>query len=249
MMLIEPSVLIFILVGFLAQIVDGALGMGYGVLSTSVLLSLGLPPAIASASVHTAEVFVTGVSGLAHLGNGNVERRLVLRLVVPGVLGGILGAYVLARIPGEQIKPMVAIYLLVMGVVILRRAFRRCASMPAPTRLAPLGFAGGFLDSVGGGGWGPIVTSTLLARGHAPRSAIGSVSLAEFFVTVAQAGTFFALLRWVHWPVAIGLLIGGALAAPLAAYACRRLPARVVMGLVGALILFLSVRTIYRAVV
>jgi uncharacterized membrane protein YfcA len=153
-MLIEPSILIFILVGFLAQVVDGALGMGYGVLSTSVLLSLGLPPAIASASVHTAEVFVTGVSGLAHLGNGNVERRLVFHLVVPGILGGILGAYVLTQIPGEQIKPVVAVYLLVMGVVILRRAFMRCASMPAPTRLAPLGFAGGFLDSVGGGGGG-----------------------------------------------------------------------------------------------
>ncbi|GBC77457.1 hypothetical protein HRbin08_00935 [bacterium HR08] len=249
MMPIEPGILIFILVGFLAQVVDGTLGMGYGVLSTSVLLSLGLPPAIASASVHTAEVFVTGVSGLAHLGNGNVERHLVLRLMIPGVLGGVLGAYLLTRVPGEQVKPVVAVYLLVMGGVILRRAFTRCAPMSAPTRLAPLGFVGGFLDSVGGGGWGPIVTSTLLARGHAPRSAIGSVSLTEFFVTVAQAGTFFALLRWVHWPAAIGLLIGGALAAPLAAYACRRLPARVVMGLVGTLILLLSLRTISRALV
>jgi len=247
-MLIEPNIVPFILIGFLAQVVDGALGMGYGVFSTSVLLSMGVPPAITSASVHTAEVFVTGVSGLAHLGNGNVERRLVLRLIVPGVLGGILGAYVLTQLPGEKIRPVVALYLFAMGVLILRRALGRPALAAGRPRLIPLGFAGGFLDSVGGGGWGPIVTSTLVAQGQTPHLAIGSVSLTEFFVTLAQAATFLVALRWVHWPVAIGLLIGGVLAAPLAAYMCRRLPARVLMGLVGAAILVLSLRMIYRAV-
>jgi hypothetical protein len=234
-------------VGFLAQVVDGALGMGYGVISTSFLLSFGVPPAMASASVHTAEVFVTGASGIAHLGNGNVERRLVMRLVVPGVIGGVLGAYVLTEIPGERIRPVVALYLLVIGAVILRRALAQRAPRLRLVRLAPLGFVGGFLDSVGGGGWGPIVTSTLLVQGQAPRSAIGSVNLTEFFITVAQAATFWALLGEVQWPVALGLLGGGVLAAPLAAYACRRLPARVVMGLVGALVLVLSLRTIVQA--
>jgi uncharacterized membrane protein YfcA len=244
---VESSILTFVLVGFLAQVVDGALGMGYGVISTSFLLSFGVPPAMASASVHTAEVFVTGASGIAHLGNGNVERRLVMRLVVPGVIGGVLGAYVLTEIPGERIRPVVALYLLVIGAVILRRALAQRAPRLRLVRLAPLGFVGGFLDSVGGGGWGPIVTSTLLVQGQAPRSAIGSVNLTEFFITVAQAATFWALLGEVQWPVALGLLGGGVLAAPLAAYACRRLPARVVMGLVGALVLVLSLRTIVQA--
>jgi len=244
---VESSILTFVLVGFLAQVVDGALGMGYGVISTSFLLSFGVPPAMASASVHTAEVFVTGASGIAHLGNGNVERRLVMRLVVPGVIGGVLGAYVLTEIPGERIRPVVALYLLVIGAVILRRALAQRAPRLRLVRLAPLGFVGGFLDSVGGGGWGPIVTSTLLVQGQAPRSAIGSVNLTEFFITVAQAATFWALLGEVQWPVALGLLGGGILAAPLAAYACRRLPARVVMGLVGALVLVLSLRTIVQA--
>jgi len=246
-MLMGSDILTFVLVGFLAQVVDGALGMGYGVISTSFLLSFGVPPAMASASVHTAEVFVTGASGIAHLGNGNVERRLVLRLVIPGVIGGVLGAYILTEMPGEKIRSVIAGYLLVMGAVILRRALTWRAPKSVPVRLAPLGFVGGFLDSVGGGGWGPIVTSALLAQGQAPRSAIGSVSLTEFFVTVAQAVTFFAVLRWVHWQVATGLLVGGVLAAPLAAYACRRLPARLVMGLVGALILVLSLRTVVQA--
>jgi uncharacterized membrane protein YfcA len=244
---VESSILTFVLVGFLAQVADGALGMGYGVISTSFLLSFGVPPAMASASVHTAEVFVTGASGIAHLGNGNVERRLVMRLVVPGVIGGVLGAYVLTEIPGERIRPVVALYLLVIGAVILRRALAQRAPRLRLVRLAPLGFVGGFLDSVGGGGWGPIVTSTLLVQGQAPRSAIGSVNLTEFFITVAQAATFWALLGEVQWPVALGLLGGGVLAAPLAAYACRRLPARVVMGLVGALVLVLSLRTIVQA--
>jgi len=245
-MVIEWGLVPFILIGFLAQIVDGALGMGYGVISTSILLSLGVPPAVASASVHTAEVFVTGVSGLAHLGNGNVERRLVFRLVIPGVLGGMLGAYVLTQVPGEKIRPVIALYLLAMGMVILRRALGRRAPGRGRARLVPLGFAGGFLDSVGGGGWGPIVTSTLVAQGQTPRLAIGSVSVTEFFVTLAQAGTFFALLGRGHESVVIGLLIGGVVAAPLAAYVCRRLPARVLMGLVGALILALSFRMIAR---
>lgn len=247
-MLDGSNLVTFALIGFLAQIVDGALGMGYGVISTSLLLGLGLPPALASAGVHTAEVFVTGASGLAHLHNGNVERRLVLGLLVPGILGGVLGAYVLTQVPGERVKPFVAAYLLGMGGLILYRASRRRASASVKGRLVPLGLVGGFLDSIGGGGWGPIVTSTLVARGQTPRMAIGSVSLTEFFVTVAQAATFFSLLEGIPWSVVVGLLSGGLVAAPLAAYVCRRLPAHVLMWLVGLLVLAVSLRTLSQAV-
>lgn len=233
-------------VGFLAQLIDGTLGMAYGTVSTAFLLSLGLPPAIASASVHTAEVFTSGVSGLFHLRFGNVDRYLFRRLVVPGVLGGILGAYVLTAIPGHRIRPFVAAYLTVMGGVILWRTLRGPYRRPARAGagIPLLGFAGGFLDAIGGGGWGPIVTSTLVARGNHPRLTVGSVNLAEFFVTVAQAATFFVVLRLTHGRVVLGLIVGGVMAAPVAAYLARRLPTRLLMGLVGGLIVVLSLRVL-----
>lgn len=233
-------------VGFLAQIIDGTLGMAYGTVSTAFLLSLGLSPAVASASVHTAEVFTSGVSGLFHLRFGNVDRGLFRRLVVPGVLGGILGAYVLTAVPAHRIRPFVAAYLTVMGAVILWRTFRRPHPRPDRARAGVplLGFVGGFLDAVGGGGWGPIVTSTLVARGNHPRLAVGSVNLAEFFVTVAQAATFFAVLRLTHGRIVLGLIAGGVMAAPVAAYLARRLPTRLLMGLVGGLIMALSLRVL-----
>ncbi len=240
------DIIIFALFGFLAQIVDGTLGMAYGVSSTTLLLSIGLSPAAASASVHLAEVFTTGVSGLSHLRLGNVDRNLFRRLLIPGVLGGVLGAYILTTAPGDIVKPFVAAYLLVMGLVILVKAFRK----PTPetevtTHLGPLGFIGGFFDAIGGGGWGPIVTSTLVARGKDPKFAIGSVNLAEFFVTVAESMLFLLTIGLTHWQVVAGLLIGGVAAAPVAAYACKRLPARALMVLVGLLISLLSIRTIY----
>ncbi|GBC85579.1 hypothetical protein HRbin11_02029 [bacterium HR11] len=233
-------------VGFLAQIIDGTLGMAYGTVSTAFLLSLGLSPAVASASVHTAEVFTSGVSGLFHLRFGNVDRGLFRRLVVPGVLGGILGAYVLTAVPAHRIRPFVAAYLTVMGAVILWRTFRRPHPRPDRARAGVplLGFVGGFLDAVGGGGWGPIVTSTLVARGNHPRLTVGSVNLAEFFVTVAQAATFFAVLRLTHGRIVLGLIAGGVMAAPVAAYLARRLPTRLLMGLVGGLIMALSLRVL-----
>jgi len=243
----ENSVLLFAMVGFVAQLIDGALGMAYGVTSTTFLLSMGVPPAVASASVHTAEVFTTAVSGISHWRLGNVDGRLVRRLLVPGILGGITGAYILTRLPGQLIKPLVALYLLAMGLRILWKASRRSAAGPMHTYHGALALVGGFCDAIGGGGWGPIVTSTLVANGHDPRSTIGSVNLSEFFVTLAEAATFVALLGLVHWQVIVGLVIGGAIAAPFAALLCKRLSARVLMVTVGTVITALSVRTLLLA--
>ena len=243
----DLNIVVFIMLGFIAQMIDGALGMAYGVSSTSFLLSIGIPPAAASASVHTAEIFTSGVSGLSHLRFGNVDRKLFKKLLIPGIIGGVLGAYVLTAVPGRTIKPFVAFYLLIMGLLILRKALKKIEEKRVETKLLPLGAAGGFFDAIGGGGWGPIVTSSLVARGHNPRFTIGSVNLAEFFVTVAEAATFFTIIGLVHLQIIVGLIIGGVLAAPLAAYVCKRLPARALMIIVGTLIIALSMRTIYLA--
>jgi hypothetical protein len=233
-----------ILVGFIAQIIDGALGMAYGVTSTSVLLSLGIPPAPASASVHTAEVFTTLTSGISHLKFKNVDKKLFKKLLIPGIIGGALGAYSLTFVPVEIIKPLVSLYLLIMGLLILRKVFNMTGAK-LKTNITLLGGAGGFLDAIGGGGWGPIVASTLVVRGNNLRTTIGSVNLAEFFVTLSEAATFFALLGIVHLEIIIGLVIGGILAAPLAAYVCKKLPVHFLMAIVGTVIILLSVRTLY----
>jgi uncharacterized membrane protein YfcA len=244
---VGSSIIVYIIVGFIAQIIDGALGMAYGVTSTTFLLSMGIPPVAASASVHSAEVFTSGISGLAHLKFGNVDKKLFKKLLIPGIIGGILGAYILTAVPGKMIKPFVAFYLLIMGLIILRKAFKKIEQKEVKTKLLPLGVSGGFFDAIGGGGWGPIVTSTLVARGHNPRFSIGSVNLAEFFVTVAEVATFLTIIGLVHWQIIGGLIIGGVLAAPLAAYVCKRLPSRALMIMVGLLIMALSIRTICSA--
>jgi len=244
------SVIIFAIVGFIAQMIDGALGMAYGVSSSTFLLSLGVPPVAASASVHTAEIFVSGISGLSHLRFGNVDRKLFRSLCIPGVIGGILGAYILTAVPGETVKPFIAFYLLIMGLVIIGKALRRAKEKRVTNGLSSLGAVGGTLDAIGGGGWGPVVTSTLVARGNNPRFTIGSVNLSEFFVTIAEAATFFAVVgRLLQWRIIVGLIAGGVLAAPLAAHICKRLPSRALMILVGVLIIGLSIRTIYLALI
>jgi uncharacterized membrane protein YfcA len=238
-----PSVSICILVGFVAQLIDGALGMAYGVSCTTFLMTFGLTPAMASASVKTSEVFTTAVSGLSHLRLGNVDRQLFLKLCLPGIIGGVIGAFVLTHLSGEKMKRYVAGYLFLMGIVIVAKAWKSAFKL-AVTRDKPivLAFVGGLLDAIGGGGWGPIVTTTLIARGHEPRTAIGSVNLAEFFVTAAQMVTFTAFLGLKNLNIVIGLVLGGIIAAPLAAYVCRKLPPRLLMILVGSLIILLSLR-------
>lgn len=242
---------VFILAGFIAQMIDGALGMAYGVSSTTILTSLGVPQRFASASVHASEVITTGISGLAHWRAGNIHFGLARRLVIPGVLGGVIGAYVLANLEGDRIKPLVAVYLALMGLIIIFRALRSLAPREVRTGLLPLAFGGGFMDAIGGGGWGPIVTSTLVARGNAPRYTVGSVNLTEFFVTLAQSITFVIALGkgefLKYGTIILGLLIGGALAAPLAAWVARRLPYRPFMLLVGIVIVLLNVRTLILA--
>jgi uncharacterized membrane protein YfcA len=241
------SILPFIFVGFLAQIIDGALGMAYGVSSTSLLLGLGVPPVTASATVHTAEIFTTAASGFSHWRLGNTDSHFVRKLLVPGVIGGVLGAYILASIPGDRIKPFVALYLLIMGIVILWKVIRGCDPSMRPTPLVSLGLIGGFFDAIGGGGWGPIVTSTLVAHGNQPRHTIGSVNMVEFFVTLAESITFIASIGLSHWNVIIGLIIGGIVAAPFGAHIVRKLPTKAMLTGVGLLIVCLSLHSITQA--
>jgi uncharacterized protein len=241
---------LFVAVGFAAQLVDGAIGMAYGLSGTTVMLSLGFPPATASASVHAAEVFTTGISGLSHWRFGNVDWSFVWHLAVPGMLGGAVGAYLLTTLPGDVIAPFVSGYLLLMGAWILWKAFRndRPTEAGPPHWIAPLGLGGGFLDAIGGGGWGPMVTSTLLGHGTTPRYTIGSVNFAEFFVTAAISATFLGTIGLELWPIIAGFILGGALAAPLAAYAAKAIPDRPLMILVGSVIVLLSIRGLIQAI-
>lgn len=229
-------------VGLFAQIVDGALGMAYGLTSTSFLLSVGVTPAAASASVHLAEVFTTGLSGLSHWKLGNVNRRLFSRLVVPGIIGGVTGAYLLTSVDGNRLRPWISGYLLIMGLYILLNVFRRITvATEPPTYVAPLAVMGGFVDAVGGGGWGPVVTSTLLGGGHEPRQTIGSVNAAEFFVAVTTGFSLAMLGGHTVWTTIAGLVFGGMFAAPIAAALTRYAPARLLMAFVGLLIVGLSI--------
>ena len=207
-----------------------------------------MPQKFASAAVHASEVVTTGISGLSHWRSGNIHFDLAKNLLIPGVLGGVIGAYLLSNFEGDIIKPFVAVYLIIMGLIIIFRAFRSLAPREVRSWLLPLALGGGFMDAVGGGGWGPIVTSTLVARGNIPRFTVGSVNATEFFVTLAQSITFVIALgsgEFIKYGTVIrGLLIGGAIAAPLAAFATKRLPHRPFMLLVGLLIVVLNVRTL-----
>jgi uncharacterized protein len=239
---------IAVAIGLLAQAVDGALGMAYGVTASTFLLGTGASPAVASASVHIAEIFTTGVSGIAHVKYGNVNRKLFVRLLVPGTLGAVLGVLVVTQIDGRVLKPYVAAYLLVMGIYILSKAFRKLRAQPRePRHVAKLALFGGFVDSVGGGGWGPVVTSTLVGSGNDPRTTIGSVNFAEFFLTLATAASFTLLAVEGTWPIVAGLVVGGLFAAPFAALLCRKLDTRTLLVAVGTLITLLSAWNLYRA--
>ena len=246
------ELIIFTLVGFGAQIVDGALGMAYGVLSSSALLALGVPPSHASASVHAAEIFTTATSAGSHITHKNVDWKLFWPLAITGVIGGVLGAYVLTSFDGAKIKPIIVVYLGIMGCVILWRAWKGAGSKPiSPKLAAPLGLIGGFCDAAGGGGWGPTVTSTLVGSGASPRHAVGTVNTAEFLVTTAASVTFLISLLTGHWvdgagigkhlTAVIGLLIGGVIAAPLAGKMTKHIPVRAFTWAVGGLVVLLAI--------
>ena len=238
----------FILIGFAAQLVDGALGMAFGVISTTLLVSLGVPPASASASVHAVEVFTTGASGISHTLHKNVNWRLFRRIVIPGMIGGILGAYVLTQIHADQARPFVFAYLAAIGFYLLWRALRHAPKEKRPRVVEPLGLVGGFLDAAGGGGWGPVVTSNLLAQGAHPRKVIGTVNTAEFVLAVTISVTFLLSLGADAFTKAMaGLLIGGIAAAPLGGLVAKRVPARGLLVMVGLVLTATSAYGIWRA--
>ncbi|MCU0435353.1 MAG: TSUP family transporter [Bacteroidia bacterium] len=241
---------IFVLTGFFAQLVDGALGMGYGLVSATSLLTAGVNPVSISAAIHTSEVFTSGISGYHHYRFGNVNRKLFRHLVFPGVLGAVAGAVclvLLGKQGGSWLMPLLAAYAFFLGIRILLRAFQQGKPQRKVKRIGWLAAAGGFFDSFGGGGWGPLVTSTLLAGGRNPRYTIGSVSLTEFFVTLTSALTFFTLAGTTHWPVIAGLLLGGALASPIAVRLAGKLPRRTMLIAVGILVMIWSVRVFIKA--
>ncbi|MEP6646924.1 MAG: sulfite exporter TauE/SafE family protein [Saprospiraceae bacterium] len=241
----DTEFFLFVLAGFFAQIIDGTLGMAYGVSCTTFLLHLGIPPVMASASVHTSEVFTTGVSGLSHLYLKNVDKKLFLKLAIPGIVGAIIGAFLLSNVfDGKVIKPFIAGYLLILGILILIKSLREPIFKDEIKNISPLGFFGGFLDAIGGGGWGPIVTSNIIQRGKTPQLTIGTVNTAEFFVTFASTGVFLFFVGMAGWKTILGLILGGVLAAPLGAYFVRFIKPRVLMFLVGVIIIVTSVYNI-----
>ena len=245
----SAELLPFIAIGFAAQLVDGALGMAFGTISSTLLISIGVPPAAASAGVHSVESFTTAVSGISHIAHKNVDWKMFFRLVVPGVIGGVLGAYVLTQIHAETARPLVLGYLALIGFYLLWRGLSHQHVEKKPKLVEPLGLVGGFLDAAGGGGWGAIVTSNLLVQGANPRKVIGTVNIAEFFLTVTISATFIAALGAEALTSAIvGLLIGGVAAAPLGAFAAKRVPAKGLLIMVGIILIATSIYGIVRAV-
>ncbi len=250
--LVDDSFFLFAVVGFLAQLIDGAMGMAYGVISSTVLISFGVSPASSSAAVHAAELFTTAASAGSHVWHRNVNWRLFWTLAPAGILGGVAGTYLLTSFDGDALRPYVAAYLTVMGVYILVRAifWPPKPVEPEPGVVIPLGAFGGFADAVGGGGWGPVVTTGLIGRGSAPRETIGTVNTVEFFLAASVSAAFLAALLTGHWEEAeglashawavAGLIVGGVVAAPFAGYVIRVIPARLLMILVGAVITALA---------
>lgn len=231
----------FILVGFGAQMVDGALGMAYGVISSTLLLALGIPPSRASASVHAAETFTTGVSAISHILHRNVDWDLFARLLIPGIVGGVAGAYLLSNIDGNVIKPFIQVYLLAIGIYLVWRGFCIPPKHKNPRLVAPLGLIGGFMDATGGGGWGPVVTSNLLLQGSSPRHTIGTVNSVEFFLTLSISITFLFHLGWETFTTyTVGLLIGGVVAAPFGAMLARHVAPRILLTSVGVILTLTS---------
>lgn len=236
--------LLFVVIGFAAQMIDGTLGMAYGVSCRTFLKSVaGLPSALASAVVHVSEVPTTLASGLSHLRFKNVDKSLLWKLMIPGIVGGVLGAWFLSSV-GDALEPFIDGYLIIMGIIILRKAFQKeRKERHIGNAIYPLGLAGGFLDATGGGGWGPVVTSTMLAVGHDVKKTIGTVNTAEFLVTVAETTTFVVLLQDFssYKLIILGLIVGGVCAAPLAAWFTKKIPVRPLLAIVGILIIGLNI--------
>jgi uncharacterized protein len=237
----------YIGVGFFAQLIDGALGMAYGATCTSLLMGVGVPPAFATASVHTAEVFTTGVSGLSHIYFGNIDKKVFFRIVVTGVIGAMIGAYLISEVlDADFIKPFISLYLVVLGSLLVYKAFKGRPAVPVNKNLGILGLYGGFLDAIGGGGWGPLVTSNLLRKGNAPKETIGTVNTAEFFVAFFSTGVFMIFIDIEAWQPIAGLVIGGIFAAPLGAFLIRFFNPKYIMVTIGSVVILLSLINVVR---
>lgn len=239
----------FILAGFIAQLIDGALGMAYGVSCSTLLMNFGVPPKVSTAAVHTAEVFTTGASGLSHLFMKNVDLKLLLRLAIPGIIGSAIGAYLISDVfDGKAIKPYISAYLLVLGLIILYKSFGyKPKEKVVLKRVGLLAIVGGFFDAVGGGGWGPIVTSNIVKQGKSPQEAIGTVNTTEFFVAFVSTGIFIFFVGVESWKIVLGLAIGGILAAPVGAYLIRFIKPKTLMLLVAITIIVTQGYTIIKS--
>ena len=247
---LTPEIFYFILAGFVAQMIDGALGMAYGVTATTFLTSVGISPVFATASVHSSEIFTSGVSGYMHLKFGNVNSRLFKVVLIPGVIGAALGAYLLSQLAtldvvAKYLTPGISVYTAILGILILKKALVKNPKKRPIKRIGLLAWFGGFVDAIGGGGWGPIVNSTLIAAGRHPRYTIGSVNLAEFFVSFASSVVFaFYAGLGNYGLVILGLILGGMIAAPIAAHLSQKLPVKTMMILVGIVVIIVSLRKI-----
>ncbi|MDR6562039.1 MULTISPECIES: sulfite exporter TauE/SafE family protein [unclassified Arcicella] len=241
-----PDFYLYLGVGLLAQLVDGSLGMAYGITSTSFLLGIGVPPALSSTSVHVSEMFTTGASAISHYQFKNINKKL-FRALLWGVVGSVTGAYLLSEIiDGNFIKPYISLYMLILGVVILKKAFQKNIAKRKTKRVGLLAIFGGFMDAIGGGGWGPIVTSSLLGQGRNPRYAIGSVNAAEFLITLSSGLTFLFFEGVNSWQIILGLVLGGIIAAPFGAILINKIPRRPLMFIVGSVVIFLSFKTLWK---
>jgi len=249
-LIFDSTFFIFLGIGFFAQVVDGALGMAYGISCTTLLMNFGIPASLASASVHTSEIFTTGISGLSHIKFNNIDKALFFKIVITGTLGAVLGAYLISDyFDGNVIKPYISAYLVLLGCYIIYKGIVNKSTKDKTVKKAPLlALIGGFLDTIGGGGWGPIVTSNLLSQGKDPREAIGTVNTAEFFITYFATAIFVFFLGVKHWQIILGLIAGGALAAPIGAYVASRINKRVLFFMVGTLIILTSGYTLYKSV-
>ncbi|MFC5743399.1 sulfite exporter TauE/SafE family protein [Dyella tabacisoli] len=238
----------FALVGALAQVIDGSLGMAFGVASTAMLLGLGLPPAVASASVHYAETFTCGASGISHLIAGNVRRRLFFSLMIPGVIGAVIGACVVSYVPASWMRLALTPYLLGMGVFLLLRASRNSGhSDEVLNGTRPLGLVAGFADAVAGGGWSALTVTSLVARGNTPRIVIGTTHLAKCVVSASASLTFLWHVGATHGTAVLGLILGGALASPFSALFAKVIPARVVTTMAAIAVLGLGLSNVVKA--